>query len=160
MFGKFKIIIIAVAVIAFISFFHHISGLKASLAISEENAKKLTAALDAQQAAIEQMRIDQERIQEINSNMTNLMRQQNNELNNLRDTFKENSAGRKRELGNISIQRPGLVQNVINKGTENALRCLEIASGSELTEGEKNATKRSEINSSCPKLANPNFIDN
>jgi hypothetical protein len=47
----------------------------------------------------------------------------------------------------------------MNKGSVNAQRCIEIASGAELTEKEKNATKKSEINSECPSIANPNFIN-
>ena len=39
-----------------------------------------------------------------------------------------------------------------------ANRCIEIASGAELTEAEKNATKKSEINTECPSIANPNYI--
>jgi len=38
------------------------------------------------------------------------------------------------------------------------MRCVEIAMGSPLTEKEKNATKKSEINAECPSLANPNYV--
>ena len=46
----------------------------------------------------------------------------------------------------------------MNKGGDNAGRCIEIASGSPLTEKELNATKKSEINPECPSIANPNYI--
>ena len=39
-----------------------------------------------------------------------------------------------------------------------ALRCVEISSGSPLTESEINATKKSEINRECPSIANPNYV--
>ena len=38
------------------------------------------------------------------------------------------------------------------------MRCVEIASGAPLTEKEKTATKKSEINSECPSIANPNYV--
>ncbi len=38
------------------------------------------------------------------------------------------------------------------------LRCVEIAMGSPLTDKEKNATKKSEINSECPSIANPKYV--
>jgi len=37
------------------------------------------------------------------------------------------------------------------------LRCLEIASGSPLTDIERNAKLPSEINRECPNIANPNY---
>ena len=49
------------------------------------------------------------------------------------------------------------MSRVINKGTKNALRCMEIAMGAELTEKEKNATKKSEINPECFNIANPSY---
>jgi len=61
------------------------------------------------------------------------------------------------ELDFLAASKPGLVENIIDKASNNVLRCLEIASGSPLTEDEINATKRSEINSECPDLANPNY---
>ena len=50
-----------------------------------------------------------------------------------------------------------LVEKIINKGSDRATRCVEIAGGSPLTEKEINATKKSEINTECPSIANPNY---
>jgi len=63
----------------------------------------------------------------------------------------------KHDLGFLAQKKPGLIQNRINNGTSNSMRCFEIASGAELTDQELNATKPSEINSACPELANPRF---
>ena len=41
---------------------------------------------------------------------------------------------------------------------DNANRCMEIASGSPLTEEELAATKKSQTNTECPRLANPNYV--
>ena len=49
------------------------------------------------------------------------------------------------------------MERAINRGTKNALRCMEIAMGAELTEKEKNATKKSQINPECSELANPSY---
>ena len=51
-----------------------------------------------------------------------------------------------------------MIQRIINKASAAALRCVEISSGSPLTEKEINATKKSEINRECPSIANPNYI--
>ena len=49
------------------------------------------------------------------------------------------------------------IEKIINKGSDRATRCVEIAGGSPLTEKEINATKKSEINTECPSIANPNY---
>ena len=41
---------------------------------------------------------------------------------------------------------------------DNANRCMEIASGSPLTEEEIAVTKKSKANLDCPRLANPNYV--
>ena len=64
----------------------------------------------------------------------------------------------KHELGALAEAKPGLVQKLVNKGSANAARCFEILTGSPLSESERAATKKSEINSSCPDIANPNYV--
>ena len=53
--------------------------------------------------------------------------------------------------------RPEVLERAVNRGTANALRCLEIASGAPFTAAELAATKPSEINRECPSIANPNY---
>ena len=62
------------------------------------------------------------------------------------------------DLGQLAYNKPGLVVKIINKASDNANRCVEIATGSPLTEDEINATKKSQINAECPRLANPNYV--
>ena len=63
------------------------------------------------------------------------------------------------ELGYLAANKPVLVENIINNATANINRCFEIASGSPLTAFEMAATKPSQINTECPELANPNYIE-
>ena len=58
------------------------------------------------------------------------------------------------------MQKPNLVENIINNATDDVNRCFEILSGSPLTLEEIDATKQSEINASCPAIANPNYNPN
>ena len=64
----------------------------------------------------------------------------------------------KRDIGKVAIEKSKVIERIINKGGDNAARCLEIASGSPLTEKEIKATKKSEINPECPSIANPNYV--
>ena len=42
-----------------------------------------------------------------------------------------------RDFGKIAIEKTDAINRIINKGSDNVKRCIEIASGSELTEAEK-----------------------
>jgi len=82
------------------------------------------------------------------------------QVDKLRSKFNKlgNASKITRDLGKLAIAKPKLIERAINNGTQDALRCVEIISGAELTDVEKKATKRSEINSACPEIANPNYL--
>lgn len=135
----------------------YVTGLRADLAISEQNSKKLTDAIEQQEAAVAQMRQEQQQIRDANNQLNTTIQLQNRDLTNLQDRFTQNAAGEKRDFGRTAAARPEALERAVNRGTVNALRCLEIASGSPLTEAEKAASKPSEINRECPVIANPNY---
>jgi hypothetical protein len=135
----------------------YVTGLRADLAVSEENAKKMTAAVELQKQVIEQIRADQAKIQQLNAELSSTISAQRQDMQSLSDRFSTSADGSKRDLGELAITKPNSIERAINRGTINALRCIEIASGSPLTEQEKNATKSNEINKECPSLANPRY---
>lgn len=133
-------------------------NLKAELATSEANNKILENSISEQSQVIEQMRVDIAQIQRINEEVNAELGRQREEVKNLVDRFNVNAKGESRDIGKIASKKPRAMQRLINRGTVNALRCLEIATGAERTEKEINAKKESEINRECPTLANPNYI--
>lgn len=135
----------------------YVTGLRADLAVSQENSKKLADAVTTQQEVIKQIQADQQRIRDINNELNTTIKLQNKDVENLRDRFNTSANGEKRDFGKAAAARPQSLERAVNRGTINALRCVEIASGAPLTEAEKNATKSSEINKECPSLANPNY---
>tara|TARA_B110000977_G_scaffold194824_1_gene272146 strand:- start:1810 stop:2307 length:498 start_codon:yes stop_codon:yes gene_type:complete len=135
----------------------YVTGLRADIAVSEENAKKLQAAVDLQHMVIEQIKADQEQIQQLNTELAGTVKAQRQDMQTLSDRFSTSADGSKRDIGELAVAKPDSIQRAINKGTVNALRCIEIASGSPLTEAEQNATKSNEINKECPALANPRY---
>ena len=62
------------------------------------------------------------------------------------------------DVGKLAIAKTKSIERITNGASALATRCIEIASGSPLTEAEKNATKKSEINTECPSIANPNYV--
>ena len=139
--------------------FMYVKNLKADLATSEANNAILEESVKSQKAVIKQMKEDFEAITKIKAEIENQNKILKAEFAALDKKFnKINGKGEVRDIGDLATKRPESVEKIINKGSINAMRCSEIAMGSPLTEKEKNATKKSEINSECPSIANPNYV--
>ena len=122
--------------------------------ILKANAEKLESAIGEQKTLIENQKKDFAEILEANKKINELVGNLKKDLDDLDKRFSKKD----RDIGKLAIERTGAIERVINKGSDNATRCIEIASGSPLTEEEKNATKKSEINPECPSIANPAYI--
>jgi DNA anti-recombination protein RmuC len=158
MFGYLKIAIILIVISGVGGVYVYVKTLKADLATSEANNAKLEQSVEQQKAVIEQQLKDAEEIRVAMKEQTELNERLNASLEDLRDKFhKVNASGKKRDIGELAESKPGLMERVINTGTRNALRCMEISMGAPLTEDEKNATKKSEINPECWNIANPSY---
>jgi predicted nuclease with TOPRIM domain len=137
----------------------YVKTLKSDLATSEANNAKLLDSVSEQQSVIEQQKKDFTAILTANKELEEKNRVLNNEFKALDERFnKINSKGEVRDIGKLAEERSKSVERVINGATKKAMRCVEIAMGSPLTEKEKNATKKSQINSECPSIANPNYV--
>jgi hypothetical protein len=160
MFGigsSIKIIAALIIVLVIAAGLWYVTGLRADLAISQANNEKLQQGIEQQQALMEQMRVDIAQIQSINAELNQEANRAREEVKNLTDRFNVNARGEARDFGALAAAKPAVVERLVNRGTVNAMRCLEIASGSPLTEAERNAKTSSEINRECPTLANPNY---
>ena len=122
--------------------------------ILKENAIKLEGAISEQKTLIENQKKDFAEILEANKKINELVGNLKKDLDDLDKRFSKKD----RDIGKLAIDRTKVIERIINKGSDNATRCIEIASGSPLTEEEKNATKKSEINPECPSIANPKYI--
>ena len=159
MFGYIKIAMLVIMLGGLAGGVAYVMKLRADLAISEANNAKLESAVSDQKAVIEQQLKDVEAIRSAMAEQNALNEKLNASIQDLSDKFnKVNASGEKRDIGNLAEQKPKLMQRAINRGTKNALRCMEIAMGAELTEDEKNATKKSQINPECPDLADPSYV--
>lgn len=119
--------------------------------IFAENAATAELAQRETEAALQKTQQDLELVQEQFVIVTEKFQVAEQRVKTLEEKLSEH------DLNYLASRRPKLVEKVIDKATENVLRCLEIASGSPLTEDELNATTRSQINNECPDIANPNY---
>ena len=120
----------------------YVNKLQKDNAILKENTIKLESAVDNQKAVIEQQTQD---LKKIRSTLQEI-EEVNAKLKADRDAL-NNRLG-KHDIGNLAENKPGLVEKIINKASDSAARCMEIASGSPLTEEELNGTPNRE----CPSF--------
>ena len=159
MFSTFKLVMVGILVSSLAGAGLYVMKLRSDNAILKANQIKLEEAVASQQEVIAQQKADFETIMAANKKLQDTRDILKQELQNLDDKFnKTNASGKKRDIGDLAVNRPESVERVINRASDNALRCVEIAMGAELTEKEINAVKPSEINSECPSLANPNYV--
>ena len=117
--------------------------------MSEQNNKQLEDGIRQQQALIEQIKTDFELIQSTNQVLQVQNEQQRKDINNLQTKFND--------FGSRAAANPEAAAKAINRGTANALRCIELASGAALNEQEKQAKSPKEANRECPALIDPDF---
>ena len=159
MFSSIKIAMIVVALATAGGGFMHYKTVKADLEVAKANQAKLEEAVAGQKAVIEQQQKDFTAILAANKELEEKNRVLTAEFKALDERFnKINGKGEVRDIGKLAIDRDKSVERIINSASKKAMRCVEIAMGAELTEKERNATKKSEINSECPSLANPNYV--
>ena len=122
--------------------------------ILKANAEKLESAIGEQKQLIENQKKDFAEILNANKKMNDLVNVLKKDLTDLDKRFNKKN----RDVGKLAIAKTKSIERITNGASALATRCIEIASGSPLTEEEKNATKKSEINSECPSIANPNYV--
>ena len=125
-----------------------------TIRVYAENAARAEMAQAETQAALEQTIKDLEKVQEKYNQVSADFNSAKKRVDGLQDKLKEH------DLPFLAEQKPGLVEKILDKGSKDMLRCLEIISGNPLTEEELNVTTKSKANTQCPDLANPNYIPN
>lgn len=154
MFGQIRMIMTIVFLVGISGAVIYVQKLRADNATLKANQIKLEQAVRSQQQVIQQQKQDFEDIMKANKQLNTLVQGLKKDFDDLDKRF--NKGGR--DLGKIAIERSKVIERIVNKGTEAAARCIELASGAPHTESELKATKKSEINRECPSIANPNYV--
>ena len=120
----------------------YVNKLQKDNAILKTNQIKLETAVAESNQVIEQQSKDLKKIRSTLKEVEEL----NDKLQADRDSLNKRLG--KHDIGNLAENKPGLVEKIINKASDSAARCVEIASGSPLTEEELNGTPNRE----CPSF--------
>ena len=154
MFGQIKMVITILLIAGIAGAGMYVMKLRSDNAILKANQVQLESAIEDQAKVLEQQKKDFDAIMESNKKLNILINTFKKDLDELDKRFNK----KKRDVGKLAIERTQSVERVINKGSDNAARCVELASGAEHTEDELKATLKSQINPECPALANPNYV--
>ncbi len=120
----------------------YVNKLQKDNAILKTNQVKLETAVAESNQVIEQQSKDLKKIRSTLEKVEEL----NDKLQADKDSLNKRLG--KHDIGNLAENKPGLVEKIINKASDSAARCVEIASGSPLTEEELNGTPNRE----CPSF--------
>ena len=154
MFSSIKIIFSVLIISSIAGAGMYVMKLRSDNAILKANQLELEKSIQSQTELIQQQKVDFEAIMESNKKLNVLVQTFKRDLDDLDKRFNK----KKRDVGKLAIERSKSVERVINKGSIEAKRCVELASGAERTEEELKATRKSQINTMCPSLANPNYV--
>ena len=154
MFGSIKIVMVGLLITGIAGAGMYVMKLRSDNAILKANQMKLEEAVSSQKELIANQKKDFQEILDANNKMNELVSVLKKDLDDLDKRFNKKN----RDVGKLAIAKTKSIERITNGASALATRCIEIASGSPLTEEEKNATKKSQINSECPSIANPNYV--
>jgi type II secretory pathway pseudopilin PulG len=154
MFGQIKMVITILLIAGIAGAGMYVMKLRSDNAILKANQIQLETAITEQNKVLEQQKEDFTAILESNKKLNVLINTFKKDLQDLDKRFTKKN----RDIGKLAIERTESIERIINGGSKNAARCIELASGAEHTEAELKATLKSEINPECPALANPNYV--
>ena len=120
----------------------YINKLQKDNATLKSNQIKLESAVEDQKQVIEKQAEDFRKIR----NTLDKLEEVNKKLE--KDKADLSKRLGKHDIGNLAENKPKLVEKIINGASKSAARCVEIASGSPLTEEELNGTPNRE----CPSF--------
>ena len=154
MFGSIKIVMVGLLITGIAGAGMYVMKLRSDNAILKANQMKLEEAVSSQNELIANQKKDFQEILDANNKRNELVSVLKKDLDDLDKRFNKKN----RDVGKLAIAKTESIERITNGASALAMRCVEIASGSPLTEKEKNATKKSEINSECPSIANPSYV--
>ena len=154
MFTQIRMVFTLIVILGIAGAGMYVFKLRADNATLKANQLQLEQGIEEQKKLLEQQEKDFNAIMESNKKLNVMIQTFKKDLDELDKRFNK----KKRDIGKLAIEKSKSVERVINKGSTEAKRCVELASGAERTEEELKATRKSQINTMCPSLANPNFV--
>ena len=144
MFGSIKIVMVALLITGIAGAGMYVMKLRSDNAILKANQMKLEEAVSSQKELIANQKKDFQEILDANNKMNELVSVLKRDLDDLDKRFNKKN----RDVRKLAIAKTESIERITNGASALAMRCVEIASGSPLTEEELNGTPNRE----CPSF--------
>lgn len=122
---------------------------QAQLELAKEVQAKMEGVIEKQGLAMDNMKADIERMGQVQKELSGVISAAEKSTKDLAKKFTEDAEGRERNLAAMAAEKPSVVEEKINRGTKDALRCNELLTGAPLTDDEKSGKIKNNI---CPDL--------
>jgi hypothetical protein len=122
---------------------------QAQLELAKEVQAKMEGVIEKQNLAMDNIKADVERMGQVQKELSGTISAAEKSTKDLAKKFTEDAEGRERNLAAMAAEKPSVVEEKINRGTKDALRCNELLTGASLTDDEKTGKVRNNI---CPDL--------
>jgi hypothetical protein len=151
LYGGLAAVLITVGTIGYVKYHNMETTIREQAATLQAYDLKVTQ----QEKLIGQQQFDLNKQKEIRSGLETQLKNQAFDFAAYKKRFE--GQGKKSFSARLNFDPVGM-QKYINQDTKDSLRCLEIVTGSPLTEAEKNEKDILKGNSVCPAIANPRIV--
>ena len=117
----------------------------AQLELAKEVQAKMEGVIEKQGLAMDNMKADVERMGKVQQELSGSISAAEKDTKALAKKFTEDAEGRERNLAAMAAEKPSVVEEKINRGTKDALRCNELLTGAPLTADEQAGKVRNNI---------------
>ena len=124
MFGSIRLVMVGLLITGIAGAGVYVMKLRSDNAILKANQVKLEEAVSSQKELIAKQQEDFKEILAANQKMNELVGVLKKDLDDLDNRFNKDG----RDFGKIAIEKTDAINRIINKGSDNASRCIEIAS--------------------------------
>ena len=132
MFGSLKLVMVGLLITGIAGAGMYVMKLRSDNAILKANQMKLEEAVSSQKELIANQKKDFQEILDANNKMNELVSVLKKDLDDLDKRFNKKN----RDVGKLAIAKTESIERITNGASALATRCIEIASGSPLTEKE------------------------
>ena len=145
----------------FISLFLFLSGLGAGAYFYYQDTQNrmltmasdistLKIVTDQQDDTINKLVLDTETMKVISEKIDEAQKISQKVVDDLANTFRKMTLDGPRDIGNLAQARPESIERIVNNGTDKVFRCVEISTGSILTEEERKEYDETGKLRNCP----------
>ena len=134
---KLKLMIFIMLSSFIVAGWYYVKSLQAEVKAAEQREATYKGVIDAKNAETDAIRRDLNSISQQQKKLAEEVNNAKSNVNNLEKKFSQDKQGKERSIRSDAISNPKAVEDAINRGTKDALRCGELSTGSPLTEDEK-----------------------